>query len=235
MRNITLLETLRPWAIAGVTHLLVEENDQLTAEAVVHAGLASGEDASLEMAVSKKSILFSEVKPPAPASSMPVLPTAPAYDVWPSEWKDRFEKTPLAPVVWCYSLLGLDLSGAGSVERSSCLRSIIGKLGLPKGSSSFWPCSLPDEKGEMYKREELFRGGLNLLNPKAIVFIGDELVESVSPELTLNIPYTQQVYRGCLYTLLPDFSCLQNDPSQIARVCSYLKSAFSGVAVLHLT
>ncbi|MDL2316259.1 hypothetical protein LJC59_04185 [Desulfovibrio sp. OttesenSCG-928-A18] len=50
-----------------------------------------------------------------------------------------------APIVWTYPELGADLTGTGSRERSDYLKRLIQALGLPKGSSSFWPLCLPQQ------------------------------------------------------------------------------------------
>ncbi|MDR2669895.1 MAG: hypothetical protein LBC14_08095 [Desulfovibrio sp.] len=58
-------------------------------------------------------------------------------------WRALLEKTRSAPLVWTYEELAGDLRGNASPERSRCLKTLIAALALPRGSSAFWPLSLP--------------------------------------------------------------------------------------------
>jgi hypothetical protein len=77
--------------------------------------------------------------PPLHSASGP-LPSAAQL---PAPWRALLEKTRPAPLVWTYEELGNDLLGNASAERSRCLRALLADLSLPRGSSAFWPLSLP--------------------------------------------------------------------------------------------
>ncbi|MDR1686114.1 MAG: hypothetical protein LBR82_06720 [Desulfovibrio sp.] len=91
------------------------------------AGPASG---SRERAVQSSPSLSATGSEPSAAQFSPL-------------WRALLEKTRPAPLVWTYEELGSDLQGNASAERSRCLKALIAALALPRGSSSFWPLSLP--------------------------------------------------------------------------------------------
>ena len=156
--------------------------------------------------------------------------------LWPESWQALLARTRSAPILWSYPELGLDLSGRGSSERSACLREIIGKLQLPKGTSTFWPMPAPeaDESGvcEGPPRGSLFAEGVRLLQPSVIVLLGIRAVELSGLELTLRTPFTQQILRGMLFVLLPDFSALLSNGSLPDKSCVFLRTALAGIPAL---
>lgn len=166
-------------------------------------------------------------------------------DAWPEAWRRLFARTRPAPVLWTYPELGPDLCGQGSAARSACLRDIIGRLGLPLGTSAFWPLRLAGGEnrpaaetggpvGGVLPPEEaaLFKGGLELLRPKVVVFIGPRSVGLADLSLALHMPYTQQISRGMLFVLLPEFSVILEQASLIDKACVFLRTAFSGLPAI---
>lgn len=188
----------------------------------------------------------------AQADDFPKLP----LEEWPLQWQERLKKTPQAPVIWTYPELGYDLSGRGDKSRSDCLKKLIGSLGLPKGSSAFWPLSLPKkdqtpqnglealssgddtDTAEQTTHESradanddyvYFRNGLLLLKPHAIVLFGPGSIGISGLPLSLPAPFMQGIYQGTLHVLLPDFSSIQGSATIFAKTATYLRTALSTV------
>ena len=172
--------------------------------------------------------------PPGKARRSPAGPVDPG--VWPESWQELLARTRSAPILWSYPELGLDLSGQGSGERSACLREIIGKLQLPKGTSTFWPMPAPGagESGvyEGIAQISLFAEGVRLLEPSVVVLLGVRSVELSGLDLALRTPFTQEILRGMLFVLLPDFSALLGNGSLPDKSCVFLRTALAGIPAL---
>lgn len=175
--------------------------------------------------------------PPAPRTHPSAHPAAapaeqpPSVETWPLPWREAFAKAAPAPLLWTYGELALDLAGKGDKARSGFLRAIIGALSLPRGSSVFWPPAVLDETGRPAAEPALFLAGLNLLAPKVVILLGASAIASAALPLSLNTPYTQQIFQGRLYILLPEFSVLLQGNSA-EQACAYLRSAFSQIPTL---
>jgi len=156
-------------------------------------------------------------------------------DDWPESWQALFARTKPAPILWAYPELGLDLGGQGCAQRSACLRELIGKLQLPRGSSTFWPlCLDAEESGASAQAQTaagIFKGGLFLLEPKVVVFIGPRSVVLADLGLDLHTPFTQQITRGMLFVLLPEFSAMLENASLADKACVFLRSALAKISV----
>ena len=239
---LSLAESLRPWRAAGITHFL--------GSAPVWGDTSS-------------SLLFAPVEyqkstpPPqkvAPFSSDPKQGLYPGADAgptsqpaagpesWPAAWQSLFSRTKPAPILWTYPELGGDLGGRGCAQRSACLRDLIGKVQLPRGSSTFWPLCLDaaanGDQGQTRAQEEaeagLFKEGLLLLAPKVVVLIGPRsapLAGLADLGLDLHTPFTQQIVRGMLFVLLPEFPALLENLSLSDKACLFLRSALAKISV----
>ena len=166
----------------------------------------------------------------SPVSSSQHLQTAEFVEPssWPDEWQAIFSRTSPAPLLWTYADLGADLTGRGSKERSSCLRTLIGTLNLPRGSSAFWPVSLHSDPAELF----FFQAGLQLLAPKVVVMLGAEAVALTGLGLPLHQPFTQHIFQGRMYVLVPGFDALLSKSGLPDKACAFLRSAFSGLPTL---
>lgn len=173
-----------------------------------------------------------EAQKPASAAAQAIQ--AAEYVSHPRPWEEPWESlagrfTP-APLLWTYSALGQDLLGDGDKSRSACLRDIIGRLQLPKGSSTFWPLLVPNapepvkQPGTSY-----FREGLALLRPQAVVMIGADAPESSGLPIALRTPFTQEIFQGRFYLLLPDFDILRSRQDMLDKACIFLRTTLSGL------
>ena len=140
-----------------------------------------------------------------------------------------------APVLWTYAHLGADLTGQGSPERSAFLRSVIQNLRLPKGTSVFWPYAFPENTegaGTPEQGYAAFRQGVVKISPKMLIFIGKEALAPTEGQIDLHLPFTQKLYQGRLYLLLPDFAALLETPSLFEQTNSFLRAMLSAHGVI---
>jgi hypothetical protein len=175
---------------------------------------------------------------------------------WPDIWQTLLTRTEPAPLVWTYAELGEDLIGFGNKARSACLRRIIGALQLPKGSSSFWPVCLnsPVEDAAFIKKlpfegskdtlqetdvdtpyfgenVSFFQAGLHFLAPRIVIMLGSAALALSGVNISM-VPFTQQIYKGALYVLLPDFAEILSKPSSQEDVISeFLRTALAKMAL----
>ena len=253
---LSLAESLRPWRAAGISHFLrevLDEDDGTIADTAPPSRPPalpdSGQDPRLERYIP------SELSPAAAPTSRPApSPPRPCPSTWPEAWQALFARTRPAPVLWTYPELGLDLGGEGSKQRSACLRELIGKLQLSKGSSTFWPLRLdykdqadspdsPDSVGSpgcaaqgiARPDAEMFKSGLFLLEPKVVVFIGPESIALAGLNdlgINLHMPFTQQIARAMLFVLLPEFGAMLESPTLADKASVFLRSALARISVV---
>ena len=227
---LSLAESLRPWRVAGVTHFLREvlgEEDTATPHA-----REPQPGAPLEISVQEHS--FAAAPQPAPEplkeENDRARPNV-SQDTWPEAWQVLFARTRPAPVLWTYPELGLDLGGQGDKLRSAYLRELIGKLQLPRGSSTFWPLCLASEDSGTKTEADMFKGGLLLLQPKVVVFIGPRSMPLADLNIDLRMPFTQQIFRGMLFVLLPEFAAILENASLADKASVFLRSALANKAI----
>lgn len=164
---------------------------------------------------------------------------------WPSEWQALFVRTRPAPLLWTYAELGADLTfpdHPGRAERSALLKECIGRLHLPKGTSMFWPLTLPraslaaetndNETADAALSESFFFAGLERFRPTVTVLVGPETAVSTGAGLSIDSPFMQEVAGGILYVLLPDFASLATDEEALDKACVFLRTALAGIAAL---
>ncbi len=247
------MESLRPWAGAGLTHLLADGPVDLTgprtAMQVEPLAAPGGPSAS-----SSGPAKGGDPQPPAPrpqaastnktrqtpggqGATVPAVSAFASRDAvpadprdWPSAWSERFLKTSPAPVIWTYHELGLDLAGlSGPSTRGALFRKIIAELNLPRGSSAFWPCALPDPAAHNLLRSNpaLFAAGLARLAPRVLIVSGKKALADIGLGDAALAPFNQLMVEGKLVVSVPDTADLSRNPAQAATTVSFL------LAMLH--
>ena len=250
---LTLAEMLRPWRAAGISELLAESRIGETSTATPQSeGNPSAPEFDAEpeqvparagkgLGVFQKAMR--PVKAPARADAQAQKDSSPPVSrSCPGAWRSLLERTNPAPILWTYAELGEDLAGRGDKERSACLRRLIGSLQLPKGSSAFWPAcffspdggekapaSLDEEESAPGVAGSFFQAGLRHLAPRVVIMLGDSIVKLSGLELSINVPFTQQIHGGILYVLLPGFNAILAKPPLEERAGVFLRAALSGL------
>jgi hypothetical protein len=248
---VRLAESLRPWRIAGLFHILVDP------DAVVEPSIAGEQAAPLPVRERGDRSFFAEEQASSSGQESTASPILP--QTWPSLWQTVLSRTKAAPLVWTYAELGIDLTRQGCRERSDFLRRLILQLQLPRGSSAFWPVWLPaDAAGDRASSASLelgpgaqmrtsrpdaspqyactpngsdifFQQGLRLLRPKLVIFFGQSSLELSSLPLRLPLPFTQQISTGVLFVLLPEVAQCLASPSLAESTGIFLRSALSAI------
>ena len=173
-------------------------------------------------------------------SAMVVPPVAalPAPNIevhtWPESWQELWKRTHPASIVWSYPALSQDLAGQGSPERSQLMRSLIGSLSLPKGSSAFWPLTAHQDSGAC-AMPAAYAGAIARLAPQVVVFMGASALPLSGLALTLSFPFTQQILGGRLFVLLPETEYLIADAAAKARAAAFLRAQFASIPSLFFT
>jgi hypothetical protein len=146
---LSLAVCLRPWRGAGIYALLRDDEGYPASD--VSVATSPGEEDGVGLGRSTKDVGMRDADAVSGGRERAVQHSAsPPPDSllssiaqFPPPWRALLEKTRPAPLVWTYEELGSDLQGNASAERSRCLKSLIAALALPRGSSAFWPLSLP--------------------------------------------------------------------------------------------
>lgn len=150
---------------------------------------------------------------------------------WPEPWAGWFAKLSPAAVLWTYHELGADVTGVGrSPERSGFLKHLIGDLGLPKGSSVFWPSAMPSPSDSVLRADApLFAAGLRLLMPRIVVVFGDSALEDMGLAGKVT-QFGQIMVEGKLLVLLPDIEDFLRGGAQRSSAGSLLRVLFSTIS-----
>ena len=168
----------------------------------------------------------------APAAAMPAPNTE--VHTWPASWQELWKRTHPASIVWSYPALSQDLAGQGSPERSQLMRSLIGSLSLPKGSSAFWPLTAHQDSGAC-AMPAAYAGAIARLAPQVVVFMGASALPLSGLALTFSFPFTQQILGGRLFVLLPETDTLIADAAAKARAAAFLRAQFASIPSLFFT
>ena len=182
-------------------------------------------------------------RPPAPkrmeATQRPEPKKAPDWKPvpeadWPPEWQAQFGLTKRGKVVWTYANLGKDLAAGKNsgqadtaeeaqarARRSQMLRNLIGALGYPAGTHTFWPCQLGDAV-----QSDLFWSGVRALGSRGVIILGVEcacaLLESAGAR-----PFTAKIFRGqkaMVLRALEDYS-----DADTGQIVSFLRSSLAQI------
>lgn len=152
---------------------------------------------------------------------------------WDAPWAACFAKASPAPIVWTYRELGGDLLGSNRVpERGALFRNLIGALGLPKGSSAFWPCAVPrpgqpEETPASCASPAVYAAGLRLLAPRFVVLFGREALEDVGLPAERFSFFQHSIVDGKLVIVLPSAASLLSNSAQQTTTVSLLRAVFA--------
>ncbi len=156
-----------------------------------------------------------------------VLAMAEWPEIWVSAYKNTLNKLPIPSVkpqvLWSYADLVYDLHKLGDPSRGELLRNLIKHLEMPRGSSVFWPTAVLDDKQAKCTNSQIFYSGLCALNPKAIFILGTSALQDISLPLHFKASYSQQIFQGRMYILLPEWQDLQQ-LSQFRTACAFLRT-----------
>lgn len=197
----------------------------------------SSASASLNRPGSQSSTDFQTSQPVSLSASQAASPkVSPLPDLlpraeWPSSFQSYFHKVSPAPVLWCYEALGDDLFGQPDQERSQCLKRLIGELRFPKGTSVFWPPSLPDVSDAALAQRVLLQVFQELF-PKLVICLGSGPVLSFLSDGDAALPFTQRLVKGHMVVFLPDFSELIENPSLFTQAVLYLRAIVSQLFIM---
>lgn len=164
-----------------------------------------------------------------------------ALESWPHVWQRQFAKAPPRPVVvWTYPTLGHDLLCTPDARRRERLRELLTPLNLPRGSSAFLPCLLPDIPENhptpddtllsvpFNPAPEIFWSAMRMLSPKVLILFGMSALEAVLPGQAMRF-YQQSQHYGVHSTLLPDIFDAHAAGPPTGAVAAYLSTALSAV------
>ena len=162
---------------------------------------------------------------------------APAPAEWPAVWQERLKKTRVAPVVWTYWELGLDLCGAPDPKRRELFRDLLADLAHPPGTHSFWPVALPGEggmgEGDPEANAPLFWEGARLLHSRAVMLMGSQdLLRALAlpDRLVAARPFEQLRYQGRLVIVLPPPGAFIQEPRRMQALREFLRQALAPFA-----
>lgn len=175
----------------------------------------------------------------SPSTHSTVMPTAPkaAHGIaklpkeqWPEVWRTAIEARAKAPIIWSYKGLELDLAGTGNKNRSQILKTIIGALALPKGSSTFCPLSVQGlSPAEEKQNVAVYAAAIEELQGRVLIFFGQDSLQA-SGFGYLNLHELQnEVVDGRLIFVLPTFENIMEKPAILDSVTVLLKAALSRI------
>lgn len=154
---------------------------------------------------------------------------------WPANWRNHLEGTKKGKIAWTYWTLGHDLqkdapeSGQqkdGRQLRSSFLRKLFKDLGLPPGTHTFWPPTLPGGPMDPVAEREIFWSGLSHLGSRAAIIFGSEAAKHLLPEESLRASLNLRKY-GQLIWVLWDIDALAASPAKYSMLHNFLRAALS--------
>ena len=253
---VSLGPSLRAWAQAGVTHILCDglasdaERASMSRQGVMHtspasphsreqekktdAGQARDRNGARSQSLDKPGVVSEKTSAPAfsPCTSVPD-----DRATWPEPWRGLIAKASPAPILWTYFELGTDLAGIErSADRSAFFRNLLSELRLPRGSSAFWPCAMPEEEAgagrvQLAGNPPLFAAGVAHLSPRAVVVFGERALAAIG--LTGQAKYFRQIMvDGKLLLLLPEIEELLLNAGQRASSVSLLRAVFGSLALI---
>ncbi|MDD2966034.1 MAG: hypothetical protein PHN64_00855 [Desulfovibrionaceae bacterium] len=153
----------------------------------------------------------------------PRAAAAPAVDssAWPLAWQEFFSQAKQGRVLWTYQYLGDDLGGAADPQRRALLNRLLKDMNLPAGTSTFWPCCLPQHCGGT-AAPEIFWQGVRALKARMVIVMGYKAMRAVAlpEEATL---WSQVRHEGCLVYVTPDVPLLLAEPQRYAPTMQFLR------------
>ncbi len=251
---LNILPVLRPWALAGVCTLLLDEDrikplpphpapsDPLPEKGTDRGSPVAGSHMKTTHGTDSHHTRFPAPPPssacvpdefPSPpedltesgASSVLPLPVA----RWQPFWRDLLTRTPPHPVLlWTYPGLARDLGGKADPGHRDFLRRLLGDMALPKGSHAFWPL---DSWPPATEREQTRTFSVDVPH-----FLGG--VAALKPDTVLLLTGTPPdglglsdlrllqpaMFGGRRFVLMPHVDQLVHDPRRHAKFVAFLKT-----------
>lgn len=168
---------------------------------------------------------------PVPPASPPPLVLPPEH--WPRPWRERLKATKPGPVLWTYWALGEDLCGTPHAERRALLRRLLGDLGHPAGTHTFWPAALPPasatgpvEASTLEAHPQVFWAGVDMLKVRALVVLGSPAVKALELPPRLR-PFQQTRHNGRLVVVLRDVDFLVAESHHYDATREFLRQALA--------
>lgn len=189
---------------------------------------------------------FAPSAPPASGTSLPPA-AGPPPALWPAVWQERLTKTAPAVVLWTYWALGEDLCLRPDPARRALLQKLLGDLGHPSGTHSFWPAALPASTAsptasptappdapqeadaspkELQANPEIFWAGVQALKARALVVMGSPALKALDLPPRLR-PFQQTRHQGRLIVVLRDVDFLAKESHRYDAVREFLKQALA--------
>lgn len=171
--------------------------------------------------------------PPAAAATrhVPAPPLPPEH--WPRPWRERIKLTRPAPVLWTYWALGEDLCGTPNTQRRELLRRLLGDLGHPPGTHTFWPAGMPPasaaspvQTATLEAQPQVFWAGVDMLKARALVVMGSPAVKALDLPVRLR-PFQQTRHNGRLVVVLRDVDFLVEESHHYDAVREFLRQALA--------
>lgn len=241
---LNIAPLLRPWRVAGITHLLLDE----TTIARFRSRRQAAESALPRPEGPRPSPVPrtdapqpgsrppervpTPVPTPQPIDSTPSCSAVPLLEpeAWPTYWQQLLQRTPSAPaLLWTYSSLSRDLGGAADAAHRNFLRHILGDMKLPKGSHAFWPLNTypyGPEESEHTVQATFFLSGIKHLNPHTVILMtGKAPTELGLPHLRLLVP---AIVQGKRFVVTPHVDTLIQDSGRYSQLMTFLRALLSG-------
>jgi len=117
-------------------------------------------------------------------------PSQPSKLEYPSPWSGLWARLqPPYTMVWTYWQLSEDLGAHSDARRRQMFRTILTKLGWPRGSVAFWPLSAFDRNGHNL-RLDIFWSGVQFLQAQLVVVFGQPAFQTLFPDLAPCFGFT---------------------------------------------
>ncbi|SNR86801.1 hypothetical protein SAMN04488503_1604 [Humidesulfovibrio mexicanus] len=190
---VDLPEQLRPWADAGLTHLLVPGGLRETSAPLQPSAQPEDRHAG--------------APPTVPAATTEHAPFAQA-PIWPEPWKTLAGRVRTAPrVIITYAALADDVSGAADPARRRLFQTMLAYIGWPAGTALFWPISFPSgaEPGARFA-SDIFAQGVEHFGIRHVLCFGPgpaDRVRTLFPEEAKRVQLLELPDPSALLPLLP--------------------------------
>jgi hypothetical protein len=194
--SVDLAERLRPWSVAGLSHLYLPE------------GADSSFNEPVEAAAPVQGQAEAQVRPDAASdtASAPAKPAAPLS--WPAPWSVLASRVRTQPrVIITYASLADDVAGAADPARRKLFQSVLAYLAWPQGTTLFWPISFPTgvEPGALFA-SDLFAAGVRHFGIRHVLCFGSgphERVRTLFPQEDKEVLIHAAPAPEALVSLLP--------------------------------
>ena len=129
-------------------------------------------------------------EPQDPSSGQTAVAPPVSEHQFPSPWSELWTRlVPPYTMVWTYWQFTEDLGSQPDPQRRQLFRTILTKLGWPRGSVAFWPLSAYDSRGH-HPRLDLFWDGVQALQAQVVVVFGLPAYQTLFPEQTSTFGFT---------------------------------------------